>query len=95
MKLIVIIVGLMAIVLIAEKYKDSLPTPLKQIYKVWELFSHVLGMVMSKILLTILWLLVFGPYAIVWKILHLRKKKQSSYWIDVDLNAKNDMKYQF
>jgi len=85
----------MAIILILDKYKSVLPTPLKQLYKMWEIFSHGLGMVMSKILLTILWLLVFGPYAIIWKALHLFKKKPQSYWVDIDPKEKTDMKYQF
>ncbi|TSC59480.1 MAG: hypothetical protein Greene041662_456 [Candidatus Peregrinibacteria bacterium Greene0416_62] len=74
----------------------NLPAPLKKIYDAWMSFSHILGRIMSTILLTILWIIVFGLYAIVLKIVKLFSKTPSkdTYWIDVS-NESTDMQYQF
>ena len=69
---------------------------LKKLYQGWMAFSHILGRIMSTILLTILWVVVFGIYAIVLKIMKLFSKKPSTdtYWIDVSQDS-TDMRYQF
>ncbi|OGJ60768.1 hypothetical protein A3C37_02675 [Candidatus Peribacteria bacterium RIFCSPHIGHO2_02_FULL_53_20] len=74
----------------------KLPAPLKKVYNLWMRFSHVLGRIMSTILLTILWVVVFGIYAIVLKIMHIFSKAPSkdTYWIDVSKES-TDMRYQF
>ena len=74
----------------------KLPAPLKKAYDLWMRFSHVLGRIMSTILLTILWVVVFGLYAIVLKCITLFKKSSpsESYWIDVSKDS-TDMQYQF
>ncbi len=73
-----------------------IPTPLKGVYDLWMRFSHILGRIMSTILLTILWIVMFGLYAIVLKIMQLFSKtsKKDTYWIDVG-NDNTDMQYQF
>jgi len=60
-------------------------------------FSHALGMVMSKIILTILWLTAFTIYAVCIKIgaLFQKKTKPDSYWVDAQPDFKDSMKYQF
>ncbi|MEK7591044.1 MAG: SxtJ family membrane protein [Patescibacteria group bacterium] len=75
----------------------NLPRPLNWLYKGWMAFSHVLGMVMSKIILTILWLTAFTIYALVLKIGNLFRAKEhpSTYWIDAQSDFENSMKYQF
>jgi hypothetical protein len=75
----------------------KLPAPLRWLKKGWMAFSHVLGLVMSKIILTILWIVGFGMYAIVLKILHLVsfRKKPETYWVDTPKDFENSMKYQF
>lgn len=72
---------------------------LKGIFKLqhgaWMKFSHALGIVMSKIILTVLWIVGFGSYAIAWKIAHVfKRKKKDTYWKAIS-NEKNDMKYPF
>ncbi len=59
-------------------------------------FSHILGRIMSTILLTIIWIVVFGAYAIVLKIVRLFSTTTATqgYWIDVS-KENTDMKYQF
>jgi len=75
----------------------NLPTPFKQLYAMWMKFSHVLGMVMSKIILTVLWVIGFGIYGITLKIIHLFKKEKDTdtYWLDTEQDFENSMKYQF
>ena len=54
--------------------------------------------VMSKIILTILWIVGFGTYGIVIQTIGLFAKKQSNpatYWVDTPEDFKDSMKYQF
>tara|TARA_Y100000310_G_scaffold310740_1_gene356279 strand:+ start:529 stop:840 length:312 start_codon:yes stop_codon:yes gene_type:complete len=74
--------------------EEKLIPPFSWQHAIWLKFSHGLGIVMSKLILTILWIVGFGPYAIVWKLGHLKKKKSDTYWVKVD-NEKADMKYSF
>ncbi|MFA7682304.1 MAG: hypothetical protein WCX61_04730 [Candidatus Peribacteraceae bacterium] len=74
----------------------QLPPPLSWIWKGWMAFSHALGMVMSKVILTVLWLLVFSIYGIAVKIIAIKKlwqKPAKTYWIDPPEDA--GMQYQF
>ncbi|OGJ56325.1 hypothetical protein A3D88_01545 [Candidatus Peribacteria bacterium RIFCSPHIGHO2_02_FULL_52_16] len=75
----------------------NLPPPFNWLYKAWMAFSHALGMVMSKIILTILWLTAFTIYAVCIKIgaLFQKKTKPDSYWVDAQPDFKDSMKYQF
>ena len=70
--------------------------PLKKAYSLWMRFSHILGRVVSCILLTVLWIVVFGVYAIALKIMRLfaSKTKTDTYWIDVSRET-TDSRYQF
>lgn len=74
----------------------NVPAPLKALYALWMRFSHILGRIMSTILLTILWVVVFGLYAIALTMMKFCSKKPSSdsYWIDVSKES-TDMRYQF
>lgn len=61
-------------------------------------FSRAIGLVMSSILLTILWAIVFGIYALIIKIISLLKgpgPDPKSHWISVKNNAPNDYRNQF
>ena len=75
----------------------KLPAPLRWLKKGWMAFSHALGIVMSKIILTILWFVGFGAYAVIIKIIRLvsRRKKQETYWIETPKDYENSMRYQF
>lgn len=73
-----------------------LPPPLSWFYDAWMEFSKALGMVMSWIILTILWIVGFGAYAIVMKVMKLFTKRTmppSSYWIDA--SPETDLRRQF
>lgn len=74
-----------------------LPPPLSWLYAGWMAFSHILGMVMSKIILTILWIVGFGLYAIVIKAIRLVKGEPSkvTYWQIPPEEFEGRLKYQF
>jgi len=98
MQLFVTLVLLVLFVLLCDKYEDKLFPPISWIYALWKKFSHVLGIIMSFIILTILWIVGFGLYAIILKIITLPKrfaKKPDSYWIDVQPTTVESLKHQF
>ncbi|PIQ76795.1 hypothetical protein COU78_00645 [Candidatus Peregrinibacteria bacterium CG10_big_fil_rev_8_21_14_0_10_49_24] len=74
--------------------EEKLVAPFNWQHTLWMKFSHYLGIVMSKIILTVLWIIGIGPYAMIWQLMHLKKKKPESYWVKVD-NENADMKYSF
>lgn len=96
MKLFVAIALLILAVLVCEKFEDRLPIPINWIFAVWKKFSHYLGLVMSSIILSVLWIVGIGLYAIIFKLTKAFKKEttKTSYWIDVS-SQQSDMKYQF
>jgi len=76
----------------------KIPEPLLPLYNAWMKFSHVLGLIMSTIILTILWIVGFGLYAIVLRIIHiprLFKKHPDSYWITTKPTPLEEMRYPF
>lgn len=74
----------------------QLPPWLQRVKDVWMKFSHALGMVMSRILLTILWIVVFGIYAIITRIVSLFTASQRKpQWHDVPPEFEGSMRHQF
>ena len=75
----------------------NLPPPLSWLYKAWMAFSHLLGMIMSTIILTLLWIVGFGIYAIALKIVYIVKRKppKLSYWEIPPEEFEGRLKYQF
>lgn len=58
---------------------------LRILYRFWMKFARVAGRVNSAIILSLLFILLLGPYALVWKLAHLlveRKRKESSFWLE-------------
>lgn len=55
----------------------------RRAYRLWMAFAHALGWVNSRILLTVLYIVVLGPVAVVRKVgaIFSRKKYPSTYWI--------------
>ena len=74
----------------------NVPEPLQRLYALWMRFAHILGKIMSFILLSILWLVVFGIYAIILKIIRLfsRPSRADSYWHEVS-QEESHLQYQF
>lgn len=75
----------------------TLPGPLQWLWDRWMQFSHGLGLVMSSILLSIMWLLGVGIYGIVWKIggLFSNKKSVQTYWLPLAPSKPDDMRHPF
>lgn len=61
----------------------KLPPPLRQLYDGWMIGSEALGRIMSWILLTALWVVGFGIYAIVLKVIVLFRSAKTpvTYWV--------------
>ncbi len=77
----------------------KLPAPLQRLKDVWMAIGHAMGMVMSKILLTVLWLTVFGAYALIGRLIRLirpgpRRGPQSTYWVNAK-QGDDQLRYQF
>lgn len=98
MKLLALLALLVFFVLVCDKFKNKLPPPISWIYALWEKFSHVLGIIMNFLILTALWIIGFGTYAIVTRIITLPKRfapKPDTYWINVEPTTVESMKHQF
>jgi uncharacterized membrane protein (DUF373 family) len=73
-----------------------IPKPLKPIVDAWMAFSRALGKVMSFILLTVVWVVVFGIYGIVLKIIRLfQQEDSSSTWKEPIPEDAKTMKFSF
>jgi len=62
---------------------DFLKNVLRALKRGWMAFAHVLGWVNSRILLTLLYIVVIGPYAVIKRAASLfqRRPSPASYWI--------------
>ena len=73
-----------------------LPPPLRQIYDAWMGFSRAIGRVVSFVILTVLWIVGFGAYAIIGRL--IRKKPSGSpatYWLPVVRGPEDSYRNQF
>ncbi len=98
MKILAILAIFVIIILICDHYESKLPHPINFLYTCWKKFSHLLGIIMSFLILTILWIIGFGTYGIIMNIMTLRarcKPKPDSYWIDVEPSTTESLKHQF
>jgi len=76
----------------------TLPLPFRWLWTGWKMFGTAVGKVMSKIILTVLWIVGFGMYGILLKIIRLFVKKAhapGTYWIDVPPAQPGDLHRQF
>lgn len=97
MKLLVVIAALIICVILCDRYEERLPTPIKQLYALWKQFSHILGIVMSFLILSLLWFVGFGMYAIILNIIRLPTlfaRAPDTYWIDAEKTTVESMQYQ-
>lgn len=74
----------------------TIPKPLRPLYDGWMAVSHWIGLVMSSIILSLLWVFVFGAYALILKTVALfgARKHPSTYWSDVSEEVM-DFQHQF
>lgn len=75
----------------------KLPPPFSWLYAGWMTFSYILGIVMSTIILTILWIVGFGLYAVVLKMVRFMRKEspKETYWHIPPEEFEGRLKYQF
>ena len=76
----------------------NLPPPFSWLWSTWKALGAAMGKVMSKIILTILWIVGFGMYGIIMKILRMFRRNASTpttYWIDVPPVQPGDLHRQF
>ena len=74
----------------------KIPPPFNWFYDAWMEFSRVLGLGMSKVVLTVLWIVGFGIYGIILKIVNLFIRKAEApgtHWIAVQ--EQSDLHRQF
>jgi hypothetical protein len=79
------------------------PVILKPIYRIWMIFALILGWVMTRIILTLVYYLVLTPIGLAGRafgeqFLQLKRSKESdSYWVrrTGQARAKNDYERQF
>jgi len=74
------------------------PMALTVIYKPWMVIGHFIGAINTKIILTIIFFLVFTPVALLFKVLgkdpmnrQLRDKSLHSYWKESEKQSKDHM----
>ena len=95
MKFLVVIGILIICIIVLDKWYERLPKPLQLLYDLWEKFAHALGAVMSRVILTILWIIGFGPYALVYKLTRKKEQPKETYWIDVPEDTHANLRHQF
>lgn len=61
-----------------------LPVLLKPVYKIWMRFAFILGWVNTRVILIIMFYLIFTPVGLIMRLFRVdlleRKKKADSYW---------------
>lgn len=96
---ILLILGVLVVaVLLCEKYEQKLPFPISTLFSLWKTFAAGLGAVMNFLILTILWIVGFGTYAIILKIIRLPKLFASdpkTYWIPSEAVTSESLQRQF
>lgn len=73
----------------------TLPPPLSWLWEGWMLLSKAIEFVMSRVILTVLWIVGIGVYAIVLFPFRFFTKKKKGNWIDVKPEPVEHMKYPF
>lgn len=67
------------------------PGPARPVYRAWMAFAHVLGRINTTVLLTLFWLVMVVPLALVFKLIRRdalsRRIGGASYWVEKRLPA--------
>ena len=76
-----------------------LPTILKPIYFVWMIFAAVLGWIMTRVILSLVFYLIITPIGLITRIigedfLALKKKNLDSYWNHRDSSIELNQDYE-
>lgn len=76
-----------------------MPKILWEFYKIWMTLSFVLGYFVSRLILSIIYFLVFTPMALILKLigkdlLHIKPQNVDSYWVQKDKSIYDKSKYE-
>ncbi len=78
------------------------PIPLKPIYFIWMVFAVIMGWIMTRVILSLIFYLIISPIGFLTRIfgkdfLKLKIKKHDSYWNhrDSDIEINQDYEKQF
>jgi len=77
----------------------TMPKILWELYKLWMTFSYVLGYFVSRIILSIIFFLVFTPMAFILKLigkdlLNIKPQNVDSYWVNKDKSISDKLNYE-
>lgn len=75
----------------------KLPRPFIWLWEGWKYVSRMIGVVMSFIVLTILWAIIFGFYALIMKCVKLVKHAPApvTYWHETDPDYPQSLSHGF
>lgn len=74
----------------------KLPRPLEVLWNGWKTISHAIGRVMSFIILSVLWVVAIGIYALILRLTGgARRAAPATYWIPVKPQQADDLLHQF
>ena len=76
-----------------------LPILLKPIYFVWMTFAAILGWIMTRVILTLVYFLIITPIGLITKFLgedflELKKSNSDSYWNNRDSHLETNQDYE-
>ena len=76
-----------------------LPILLKPIYFIWMTFAAILGWIMTRVILTLVYFLIITPIGLMTKFLgedylELKKSNSDSYWNNRDSNLETNQNYE-
>ena len=74
-----------------------LPPLLRRLWNAWKAVGHRIGIVMGFVLLSVLWITIFGIYALCRKCAGLLKRPSplASYWQPVPPDYPNSLDHEF
>ena len=78
----------------------AMPALLKPIYKMWMIFAVIMGWVMTRVILTLVYYLVLTPIGLAGRVfgeqfLHLKRSKESAtYWVRKEGPAREKSDYE-
>jgi hypothetical protein len=68
---------------------------LRFLYEKWMIICRAIGTVMGAILLTIIWIILFGPYALLFFVIKKRSNNFSTYWHPLLLKSGEGLEHPY
>jgi hypothetical protein len=92
--------GVIAAAVLLAVMGVAVPAIMKPIYRIWMIFALILGWVMTRIILTLVYYLVLTPIGLAGRVfgeqfLHLKRSKESAtYWVRKEGPAREKSDYE-